>query len=139
MVRLSSWRITPTASTDFPLPRLIEAFKARQAVGLFLSVRPNISWHFVRQAPDGRVLSVDDVAKANAWINGGYLVFSSEIFRDLKPGEDLVEQPFQRLIDEGKLFVATIRASSWRCIDTYKDLQTLEALLNCGGGPWKVW
>ena len=124
--------------TDFPLPRLIETFKARQAVGMFLSVRPNASWHFVRHAPDGRVLSVDDAVKADAWINGGYFVFSSEIFSYLRPGEDLVEQPFQRLIDEGKLFACDYQGF-WRCIDTHKDLQTLEGLLNGGGGPWKVW
>jgi glucose-1-phosphate cytidylyltransferase len=124
--------------TDFPLPRLIEAFKARQAVGMFLSVRPNVSWHFVRHAPDGRVLSVDDAVTAGAWINGGYFVFSSEIFSYLRPGEDLVEQPFQRLIDEGKLFACDYQGF-WRCIDTYKDLQTLEGLLNGGAGPWKVW
>ena len=39
--------------TDFPLPRLIDAFKARRAVGAFLSVRPHFSGHFVRRAPDG--------------------------------------------------------------------------------------
>jgi glucose-1-phosphate cytidylyltransferase len=124
--------------TDFPLPLLIEEFKARKAVGMFLSVRPNYSSHFVRRAPDGRVLSVDDVEKADAWINGGYFVFSNEIFGYLRPGEDLVEQPFQRLIDKGKLFACDYRGF-WRCVDTFKDLQAVEALLSRGSGPWEVW
>jgi len=124
--------------TDFPLPRLIEEFKARQAVGMFLSVRPNYSSHFVRCAADGRVLAVDDVVKANARINGGYFIFSRDIFRYIEPGEELVEQPFQRLIKRGKLF-ACEHDGFWRCVDTFKDLQALEALLAQGRAPWEVW
>jgi glucose-1-phosphate cytidylyltransferase len=33
--------------------------------------------------------------KANAWINGGCFVFSREIFGYIRPGEELVEQPFR--------------------------------------------
>jgi len=124
--------------SDFPLPRLIEEFKARKAVGMFLSVRPNYSFHFVRRGPDGRVVSVDDVVKANAWINGGFFVFSNEIFDYMRPGEELVEEPFQRLIEAGKLFACDYEGF-WRCVDTFKDLQALENLLARGTAPWEVW
>ena len=124
--------------SDFPLPKLIDDFKAKKAVGMFLSVRPNYSFHFVRRAPDGRVLSVDDVVKANAWINGGYFVFSNEIFDYIRPGEELVEEPFQRLIKQGKLFACDYEGF-WRCVDTFKDLQALENLLARGNAPWEVW
>jgi glucose-1-phosphate cytidylyltransferase len=124
--------------TDFPLPGLIEELKAREGVGVFLSVRPNTSFHFVRRAADGRVLSVDDVVKANAWINGGYFVFTNEIFDYIRAGEELVEQPFERLIGAGKLFTIEY-GGFWRCIDTFKDLQALENLMSCGSAPWMVW
>jgi glucose-1-phosphate cytidylyltransferase len=124
--------------TDFSLPVIIEEFEKRQAVGIFVSVRPNASFHFVRQTADGRVLSVNDIEKANVWINGGYFVFSKEIFRYLRPGEELVEEPFQRLIDEGRLCTYQ-HHGFWRCIDTFKDLQALENLLTKGNTPWTVW
>jgi|SRR5579883_264971 len=124
--------------TDFRLPMIVEEFKARDALGIFLSVRPNCSFHFVRCDSDGRVVSVDDVVKANARINGGYFVFSNEIFRYIRPGEELVEQPFERLIDEGRLF-AMDYDGFWRCVDTFKDLQALENLLSGGEAPWMVW
>ncbi|HYM31615.1 MAG TPA: sugar phosphate nucleotidyltransferase [Candidatus Cybelea sp.] len=124
--------------TDFHLPVIIEEFKARKAIGMFVSVRPNYSAHFVRRDSDGRVISVDDVVKANAWINGGYFIFSSEIFDYIRPGEELVEQPFARLIAEGKLF-AHDYDGFWRCVDTFKDLQALENLLASGQAPWEVW
>ena len=124
--------------TDFPLPELIAEFKARKAVGMFLSVRPHYSAHFVRRASDGRVISVDDVVKADAWINGGCFVFSNEIFDYIRPGEELVEKPFERLIEKGKLFARDYEGF-WRAVDTFKDLQALESLLSQGKAPWQVW
>ncbi|HEX5231374.1 MAG TPA: glucose-1-phosphate cytidylyltransferase [Bradyrhizobium sp.] len=124
--------------TDFPLPKLIDEFRRRDAVGMFLSVRPHYSAHFVRQDGDGRVLGIDDVVKANAWINGGFFVFSRKIFDYVRPGEELVEEPFQRLIEAGKLF-AIQYDGFWRCMDTLKDLQALESLMTAGDAPWTVW
>jgi glucose-1-phosphate cytidylyltransferase len=124
--------------TDCPLPDLITEFKARKAVGLFLSVRPHFSAHFVRRDAEGRVLAVDDVVRANAWVNGGFFVFSNEIFNYMQPGEELVEQPFARLIQAGKLYARDYQGF-WRGVDTFKDLQQLETLLDAGRGPWEVW
>ena len=124
--------------TDFPLPTLIEEFKARKAVGMFLCVRPNYSVHFVQRGADGRVLAVNDVVKANAWINGGYFVFSGEIFDYIRPGEELVEQPFKRLIDEGRLFGFEY-SGFWRSLDTFKDLQALTNLLDSVRSPLQLW
>jgi glucose-1-phosphate cytidylyltransferase len=105
---------------------------------MFLSVRPQYSTHVVRRAPDGRVLSVENFVKANAWINGGYFVFSKDIFNHIQPGEELVEKPFERLIEKGRLF-AIDHDGFWRGVDTLKDLEELENLLSRGRAPWQVW
>lgn len=124
--------------TDFPLPMLIDSFKRQDAVATFLAVRPNFSFHFVNRAVDGKVLSVDNVIAANAWINGGYFVLRREIFDFMRPGEELVEEPFQRLIDAGKL-AAQNYEGFWRSVDTFKDLQAVEAYYAQGNAPWEVW
>jgi glucose-1-phosphate cytidylyltransferase len=124
--------------TDFPLPELIDEFNSRQAIGMFLSVRPNFSGHFLKRDAEGRVLAIDDVFKADLRINGGFFVFSRKIFDYIRPGEELVEQPLQRLIDEGRLF-AREYDGFWRCMDTFKDLQALETLLSNGNAPWALW
>jgi len=124
--------------TDFRLPSLIDEFKHQKAVATFLAVRPNFSFHFVHSGPEGRVLSVDNVTAANAWINGGYFVLRREIFDYMRPGEELVEQPFQRLIAEGKLCAHNYEGF-WRSVDTFKDLQAVEAYYAQGNAPWEVW
>jgi glucose-1-phosphate cytidylyltransferase len=124
--------------TDFPLPTLIDEFHRRDCTGIFLTVRPNASFHFVKRDSDGTVLGVDDVLGANAWINGGFFVFKRAIFDYIQPGEELVEQPFGRLTHERKL-VAHDYDGFWRCVDTFKDLQALETLCAQGRAPWEVW
>jgi glucose-1-phosphate cytidylyltransferase len=124
--------------TDFGLPALIEEAKETGAVGTFLTVRPNYSFHFVGRDKDGVVTGVEDIVGANAWINGGYFVFRREIFDYMRPGEELVEEPFQRLIAERKLRAHDYEGF-WRCVDTFKDLQALEQLYAQGNAPWHVW
>ena len=61
----------------------------------------------------------------------------NEIFRYIRPGEELVREPFQRLIAEQAL-LAYKYAGFWQCMDTFKDKQRLEDL-NQSAAPWKVW
>ncbi|MGH7087988.1 MAG: hypothetical protein ACREFQ_03720, partial [Stellaceae bacterium] len=56
----------------------------------------------------------------------------------IRAGEELVEEPFRRLIAEGKLGTHAYDGF-WRCVDTFKDLQALEALHSKGETPWALW
>jgi glucose-1-phosphate cytidylyltransferase len=124
--------------TDFHLPPMIEEFRQSSHVASFLSVRPNYSFHFVSRREDGLVTGIDDVLSANAWINGGFFVLRREIFNYMRPGDELVVEPFQRLIGEGKLATHAYDGF-WRCVDTFKDLQALETLQAKGHAPWELW
>jgi glucose-1-phosphate cytidylyltransferase len=124
--------------TDFPLPLMLDDFSRRDQIATFLSVRPNTTFHFVSRREDGTVTSIDDVLSANAWINGGCFVLRRDIFDYLKPGEELVEEPFRRLIQEQRLATHPYEGF-WRCVDTFKDLQALEALYAKGDAPWELW
>jgi glucose-1-phosphate cytidylyltransferase len=124
--------------SDFPLPVLTDKFLRSDAVATFLSVRPNNSFHFVTRQDDGTVTAIDDVISANSWINGGFFVLRPAIFDYMRPGDELVVEPFQRLIAERKLATHAYDGF-WRCVDTFKDLQALEALYAKGRPPWELW
>jgi glucose-1-phosphate cytidylyltransferase len=124
--------------TDFPLQTMIDDFAQSDRVGTFLSVRPHYSTHFVSREPDGLVTGIHDMVQANAWINGGFFVFRRTIFDYMRPGEELVVEPFQRLIAEKKLSTRAYDGF-WRCVDTFKDLQALEQLYAKGNAPWELW
>ena len=124
--------------TDAPLDKLIEDFRRRDKVAAFLSVAPTHSFHVVHVRGDGLVTGIEGVAASGLRINGGYFIFRREIFDYIREGEELVEEPFQRLIAEGQL-IAYPHEGFWAPMDTLKDMQTLEALYDAGSPPWAVW
>lgn len=125
--------------TDAPLDTFIEDFRKRGKLAAFISVRPtSYSFHVVRFGADGLVAGLDDVHSADIWINGGFFIFRREIFDYLRPGEELVEAPFARLIAENQL-ISYRYDGFWAPMDTLKDVQTLEAHYESGRAPWALW
>ena len=123
--------------SDLNLPVMVDAFRESDAVGSLLLVQPTASFDIVHAGPGGTVARVSALSQSDIWINGGFFVFRNEIFRYIQPGEELVRQPFQRLIEKGAL-LAHKCTGFWQCMDTFKDKQCLEEL-NQRTAPWKVW
>ncbi|MBV9488315.1 MAG: glucose-1-phosphate cytidylyltransferase [Verrucomicrobia bacterium] len=123
---------------DVNLDALIKHFLHSGRLACFLSVKPRASFHMVTATESGVVNGIEHIAKSGARINGGFFVFRREIFKYLRDGEELVEEPFRRLIAEGQL-VTYPHDSFWACMDTFKELQDLENLHSSGRAPWAVW
>jgi glucose-1-phosphate cytidylyltransferase len=122
--------------TDAPLSDMIERLRATDKTALFLSVQPRLSYHVTHTDDDGVVNEVESMENANIWINGGFFVFNRAIFDVIEPGEDLVEEPFTRLIHRGDLLAYRYRGF-WAPMDTIKDKQMLDLLLESGNAPWR--
>ena len=123
--------------SDLNLPVMVDAFRQSSAVGSMLLVQPTASFDIVTVKPDGAVAAVSALTQADIWINGGFFVFRNEIFRYIHPGDELVRQPFARLIEKGALLGQKC-TGFWQCMDTFKDKQCLEEW-NQRAAPWKVW
>ena len=124
--------------TDLCLPDLIDFHDDRRAVATFLSVRPTSSFHLVTSDDQGYVRNIRPIADANVWMNGGYMIFDRRIFDYIRDGEELVAEPFARLIAERRL--ATFRYDGfWCCMDTYKEKQMLDDRYARGDTPWRLW
>jgi glucose-1-phosphate cytidylyltransferase len=124
--------------TDLPLPRLLDHSRRHDKIANFVSARPNLSYHMVSSGPDGLVNEIKPITEANIRINGGYFVFRREIFDYIRDGEDLVQEPFQRLIRRRQL-LAYEHDGFFACLDTFKDKQHLDDLYARGNAPWEVW
>jgi len=124
--------------TDLPLPVLLEHFYAQNKLASFMSIRPAQTFHLVSMTENGIVNSIQDVRQSDIWVNGGYFVFRREIFDHINHGEELVYEPFQRLIAERQL--TTYRYDGfWACMDTFKEKQQLDDMYGRGDMPWEVW
>ena len=72
-------------------------------------------------------------------INAGYMVLQPEIF-DYIEGDDTVfeQEPLRRLAAEDQL-KAYKHNGYWQCMDTKREKEQLEELINKGEAPWMVW
>jgi glucose-1-phosphate cytidylyltransferase len=121
--------------TDAPLRDMIARLRESDKGALFLCVRPTFQCHLAA-LDGGEVQELVDVAKAGLWINGGYFVFRHDIFDYLREGEDLVDDALNRMIADDKV-IAYPYEGFWAPMDTLKDKQTLETLLETGEPPWR--
>jgi glucose-1-phosphate cytidylyltransferase len=124
--------------TDLHLPTYLEYARLQGTVATFASVRPNLSYHVVRTATGGLVTDIKELTRSDIRINGGLFVFKKDIFKYIGPGEELVSQPFQRLIQEKQL-AAYEYDGYFAAMDTFKDKQQLDDLYESGNAPWEVW
>ena len=123
--------------SDLHLPTMIGELQRSDAVASLLLVQPTASFDIVRTTPEGRIAEVAALSHSDIWINGGFFVFRNEIFDYINPGDELVREPFARLIQRQAL-LAHKCTGFWQCMDTFKDKQRLEEL-NDTNPPWKVW
>lgn len=124
--------------SDLNLSSAVAHFQSTDAVASFLAVRPSQSFHTVSVDGSGVVQSIESMGKADIWINGGFFCLRNSIFDVLHEGEELVEQPFKRLLEQRKLH-AHKHHGFWAAMDTFKDKINLDRMEAQGSCPWMVW
>jgi glucose-1-phosphate cytidylyltransferase len=122
--------------TDAPLPDMIDFFKKSGKIGCFVAVRAPFNFHLAEFDENGLVRRFRSNQESEVWINGGYFIFRNEIFDHMRDGEELVLEPFNRLIKSGDL-VAYRYEGFWRAMDTLRDRQVLEEMVEQGNVPWR--
>jgi glucose-1-phosphate cytidylyltransferase len=124
--------------SDLNLNSYVDHFKARNKVASFISVPAPHTFHIVHADAEQHAIKLELATQSSVRINGGFMAFRNEIFEYLRPGEELVIEPFQRLMDNKQL-LAVPYDGFWRNMDTFKDKMQLDELLTRGVGPWQVW
>ena len=124
--------------TDLPLDGYLTRFERTGATAGFLAVRPSQSFHLVQLGGDGLVKELTPVEDSAVWINGGFMALRPEVFDYIHQGEELVVEPFTRLISEGKLY-SEHYTGFWKSMDTFKDKLAYDEAYTSGIRPWEVW
>jgi len=126
--------------TDLPLPQQLEHFHQHGKIASFLCVRPNLSYHLVslQGGDDCLVSAIQAINNGTVRINGGFFIFKKKIFDYIGEKEELISEPFQRLVQERQL-IGYLYDGFWASMDTFKDKQQLDRLWGSGAAPWEVW
>ena len=124
--------------TDLFLPDYLSDFEKSGRTASFLAVKPTQSYHVVAIDEKQEVTAINSMEESDIWINGGYFIFRKEIFNFINEGEELVKEPFRRLIGQ-KQIMSHKHTGFWVAMDTFKDKQFLDDLVSKGEAPWQVW
>jgi len=122
--------------SDLDLVAYSKEFLASGAHAGFLSVRPPLSYHYVESKDNGLVDALREASTVDHWINGGYFIFRKTIFDYIRPGEELVVEPFARLAAK-KLLWTKRYDGFWQSMDTFKDKIKFDRMWGQRDMPWQ--
>jgi glucose-1-phosphate cytidylyltransferase len=124
--------------SDLDLDAYVKAFVERDKTACFLTVPPPYTFHIVHTDEADHVVRLEHVVQSPVRINAGFFILRSGIFDVLHPGEELVLEPFHRLMERRQLLAVPYNGF-WQNMDTFKDKAHLEELAAGGHPPWQVW
>ena len=124
--------------SDLDLDRYIHGFLARDVTASFLSVPAPHTFHIVHSDSENYVEQLELIGRSPVRINAGFFVLRNKIFDVLNAGEELVLEPFSRLIEQRKL-IAVPYDGFWQNMDTFKDKVVLDEMVAAGKPPWQLW
>ena len=124
--------------SDLPLDAYIDNFLKRDKSACFISVPVPHTFHIVHTRESGDVIGLEPVSTSDVRINAGFFILRRDVFDYMKPGEEFVREPFERLIEDGKL-MAHHYDGFWRSMDTFKDKVELERIEASADPPWMIW
>jgi len=124
--------------SDLPLADQIANFHRKGVVASLAAVRSWQTFHTVQAGDDDYVISMGAARNNEVMVNGGFFILRKDIFDYVQEGEELVEEPFRRLI--AKRLLATYKhLGYWQSMDTFRDKIAFDRMEARGDCPWMVW
>lgn len=126
--------------SDVNIGEVLKFHKKKGRVATLTTVRPENQFGRLKyDASTGIISQFEEKPKMEEWINGGFFVFSKEIFDYIeKTGGELEREVFNALVKDREL-VAYPHNGFWKCMNTFKEWSELNELWSAGKAPWKIW
>jgi glucose-1-phosphate cytidylyltransferase len=83
-------------------------------------------------------MRIQELTQTNLRINAGNFIFKPKIFDYIREGDELVNEPFHRLLEKRQL-MAYPYDGFFAAMDTFKDKQRLDDIVGRGPAPWELW
>ena len=118
------------------ISELLKAHDQHGKIATLSAVRPPVRFGEL-ELDDDKVISFAEKPRLQkGWINGGFFVFESSIFKHIEGDHIMLErQPLEKLVELGQLS-AFKHNDFWQCMDTKRDKDKLEELWSLNKAPW---
>lgn len=125
---------------DVNIKDLVEFHKAHGKIATLTAVTIDQEKGVLDISRDNSVRSFREKNKNDsAPINAGYMVLEPKIFDYIEGDETVFERtPLETLAKDGQL-MSYLHKGFWQCMDTKREMETLEHYLKNGTAPWKKW
>src|SRR3989338_4193721 len=120
------------------LNELLDFHKEKNTIATITCVNPLSQFGIVEIDEEGKITRFKEKPLLSQWINGGFFVFSKDIFKYLNENDILEKEPFEKLAGEKQISAFKFKGF-WSCMDTYKDTQTLNEMWHKGKPEWLIW
>jgi glucose-1-phosphate cytidylyltransferase len=124
---------------DVDIRKLLEFHKSHGKLATVTAVTPPARFGAL-SFEDDRVESFQEKPLGGeGWINGGFFILDTRVASYIDRDEEPFEQsPLRRLARDGEL-MGFRHYGFWHCMDTLRDVRTLEDMWANGAAPWCVW
>lgn len=125
---------------DVDINALIAFHQEHQKIATLTAIQPGGRFGMLEIKDNQQIREFKEKSKEDGgWINGGFMVLEPEIMNYIEDDSTVFERyPLESAASAGQL-VAYRHTGFWQCMDTMRDKELLENLLQKGQAPWKVW
>ena len=127
--------------SDIDIGKLVEFHKAHGKAATMTSVQPEGRFGALVFNEDGSVTSFAEKPKGDgSWINAGFFVCEPKVFDYITEGDSTIfeRSPLENLAKDGQLYTYH-HNGFWKCMDTLRDKQQLQAMCDEGNATWISW
>ncbi|MDI1351582.1 MAG: glucose-1-phosphate cytidylyltransferase, partial [bacterium] len=124
---------------DVNLDEYVQFFNQHSAIASFLSVPVPQTYQAVALDEQNNISLLQPINSINLYIDGGFFIFRQEFFHYINDGEEILEQPFQRLLKENKLITYKYTHGFFQPMDTWKEKKGLDEMVHNQTTPWQQW
>lgn len=125
---------------DIDITEVVKQHKLSNKMATVTAVNPPGRFGALEINKDGSVQNFDEKPKkGNTWINGGFFVLETDVFKYIKgdsmPWED---EPLKTITNENQLN-SYKHHGFWQPMDTIREKSILEQMFQNGEAPWVKW
>jgi glucose-1-phosphate cytidylyltransferase len=124
--------------SNINLKKLLKFHLQHRKIASLVAVRPRSTFGIVSINAENSITHFIEKPLLDHWVNGGFFVFTKEVFKYLKYHDVLEKESFSRLVNVREV-TAYKHYGFWECMDTYKDNLKLNQLWALKQAPWAAW
>lgn len=125
---------------DVDIDALMSYHKGHGKLATLTAIQPDGRFGVLDLDGNNSIHSFREKSKSDSgWINGGFMVLQPEIFDYIEGDTTVLEkEPLETVAQTGNL-MAYKHDGFWQCMDTQRDRELLETLIETKQAPWIKW